>query len=338
MTSKKQCSPAKNWCFTLNNWKQQDVDHLKLWATADESGVTGLAFQSEIGDEKTPHLQGHVSFKNKVRAISKFAKALGHKRTHVEVRKGSIQQNQEYCLDAAKRSDDGIRFNYGFPEMLVQVKERHLRPDQLAIADLFREPESPLFGRKVYWFWEEKGAWGKSFLCKYMVDNMGAYVVSGKNSDVLSTIAKKVTVDGGGPPIVIFDVPRVNEGHVSYQAMEGIKNGLFYSGKYEGCMVRFNSPHLLVFANAPPDETKLSADRWVVRNLRGSGDSPPSWATAVSRTTFALCAPWVPGRQTQTDLEVDDPESGCDEGDQKHDSDCEEALGVLRRTQHMHIG
>ncbi len=277
MSKKKQCAPAKNWCFTLNRYTPEDVARLKLYAHAEASGVVGMAFQGEVGEEKTPHLQGHVAFKNKQRAIGKFKKVLGHARMHLEVRRGSIQANQEYCLDPAKRQLGGPRFNYGFPEILVKVTEAVLRKDQLDIADLFREPENALFGRKVYWYWEERGGWGKSFLCKYMVDQMGAYVVAGKGIDVLSTIAKKVDKDGGGPPIIIFDVPRVNEGHVSYQAMEGIKNGLFYSGKYEGLMVRFNSPHLLVFANAPPDKTKLSADRWIIKNLRGNQDRRPDY-------------------------------------------------------------
>ncbi len=280
MSKKKQSNPAKNWCFTLNRYTPEDVARLKMYASLEGSGVVGMAFQGEVGEEKTPHLQGHVSFKNKVRPITKFKKVLGHARTHLELRRGSVQQNQEYCLDPAKRQLGGPRFNYGFPEMLVKVTEAVLRKDQLDIADLFREPENALFGRKVYWYWEERGGWGKSFLCKYMVDQMGAYVVAGKGIDVLSTIAKKVDKDGGGPPIIIFDVPRVNEGHVSYQAMEGIKNGLFYSGKYEGLMVRFNSPHLLVFANAPPNKTKLSADRWIIKNLRGASDRRPDY-TAV---------------------------------------------------------
>ncbi len=284
--SKKQVSPAKNWCFTLNRYTPEDVARLKLYASLEGSGVVGMAFQGEVGEEKTPHLQGHVAFKNKCRPVGKFKKCLGHARMHLEVRRGSIQANQEYCLDPAKRQAGGPRFNYGFPEMLVKVKENNLRKDQLDIADQFREPEDALYGRKVFWFWENKGGWGKSFLCKYMVDMMGAYVVAGKGIDVLSTIAKKVAADGGGPPIIIFDVPRVNEGHVSYQAMEGIKNGLFYSGKYEGLMVRFNSPHLLVFANAPPDKTKLSADRWVIKNLRGNQDARPDYTAVGGERNF----------------------------------------------------
>ena len=54
--------------------------------------------------------------------------------------------------------------------------------------------------------------------------------------------------------------------------MEAIKNGCFFSGKYESGMVRFNSPHILVFANEPPERTKLSQDRWCVFALRDESE------------------------------------------------------------------
>jgi len=44
--------------------------------------------------------------------------------------------------------------------------------------------------------------------------------------------------------------------------LESIKNGLFFSGKYESTQVVMNSPHLIIFANEPPDKSKMSADRW----------------------------------------------------------------------------
>ncbi len=32
-------------------------------------------------------------------------------------------------------------------------------------------------------------------------------------------------------------------------------------------MVRYNSPHVIVFANRPPDLSDMSADRWRVYNM-----------------------------------------------------------------------
>ncbi len=264
--SPQRINAAKNWCFTLNNHRQQDIQRLK--ESIKLTNCVGLAFQEQVGEEKTPHLQGHIAFKTKIRPIKWFERILGHKRTHLEVRKGSIMENQLYCLDIEKRMPRGTSFNYGFKLPVVLVPRSIMREDQLAIADKFKEAENALHGRKIYWFWEEEGGWGKSFLIKYMVDEMGAYVVSGKNNDVLYAIAKMVKEEGGAPGIIIFDVPRVNAGNVSYQAMEAIKNGCFFNGKYEGGMVRFNSPHLMVFANQEPIAENLSEDRWEIKNLR----------------------------------------------------------------------
>ncbi len=57
------------------------------------------------------------------------------------------------------------------------------------------------------------------------------------------------------------------EDYVSYQALEEIKDGIFFSGKYEGGMKIFNSPHVICFANFSPAEHKLSGDRWVVEEV-----------------------------------------------------------------------
>jgi hypothetical protein len=99
-------------------------------------------------------------------------------------------------------------------------------------------------------------------------------VVEGANNDILCGVAKHIEEHGDAPRIIIFDIPRVNEGGVSYQAIEKLKNGYFFSGKYESGMCRFNSPHLIIFSNDPPVMEKLSEDRWVVNKLVKC-DCPP---------------------------------------------------------------
>jgi hypothetical protein len=72
---------------------------------------------------------------------------------------------------------------------------------------------------------------------------------------------------GCWPKIIIMNIPRCNEGHISYQALEQLKDGLAMSTKYEGGQMCMNSPHVVVFANTPPDMEKMSNDRFNIVNL-----------------------------------------------------------------------
>ena len=74
---------------------------------------------------------------------------------------------------------------------------------------------------------------------------------------------------GKTPELICVNIPRsYDTTYLSYEGLENIKDMLFYSGKYEGGMVVGNSPHLLVFANEAPDLSRLSADRWNIKNIR----------------------------------------------------------------------
>lgn len=256
-------NPAKRWVFTLNNHTEMDMDIM----CQHIGSVDSLIWQEEISATGTKHLQGAIVFTTKLRPLTKFAKLLGHKRTHWELMKGTLQDQYTYCHKDESRLPDGKRLKLNWPRPIEKIEIKDLRPEQKEIAVQYTEDEDGKYGRKIRWYWEMEGGWGKSILAKYMVDQMGAMVVSGACGDCLFTIATYIQANGDAPPIIIFDIPRCNEGHVSYQAIEQIKNGLFCSSKYESKMVRFNSPHVIVFSNQQPDMTRLSKDRWVVQEL-----------------------------------------------------------------------
>ncbi len=227
--------------------------------------ISKIQWQEELGENETPHLQGWMEFPKKIRPLVPFRKYLGHGRIHWEKMRGSIWDNVTYCSKAGGKK----AFSRGVPKPVVKMTYESLRPGQKAIADEYVEEEDPLFGREIHWYWEPEGGWGKSILTKYMIDCMGAIVVSGACKDALHGVADWIRTNEAGPRIIVFDIPRCNAGHVSYQAIEAIKNGAFFSGKYESGMVRFNSPHVIIFSNEPPEYEKLSNDRWVVKRLTG---------------------------------------------------------------------
>ena len=91
------------------------------------------------------------------------------------------------------------------------------------------------------------------------------FCCGGKYSDIMNLVFNQ---DMNECSCVIFDIPRANKGHISYSALESIKNGMVCNTKYETGVKVFNSPHVIVFANFPPDdESMLSDDRWLITEL-----------------------------------------------------------------------
>ena len=69
--------------------------------------------------------------------------------------------------------------------------------------------------------------------------------------------------------VIIFDLPRTyadNLDHI-YTCIENFKNGQYLSTKYNSEMRFFETPHIIVFSNFRPDESMLSRDRYVIRNI-----------------------------------------------------------------------
>lgn len=197
------------------------------------------------------HYQTFIALKNKMRA-SEIVKLLPN--TKWDACEGSEESNVKYC------SKDGEVFKYGFPKPLKLIEPS--KPWQLKIIDILQqEPDD----RKVYWFWSEAGGIGKSQFCKYCVVKENClFFEEGKKADIMHLIfeAPEERLER-----IVIDVPRDNGNNISYKAIESIKNGLIYSSKYEGGYKYFNSPHVIIFANMPPQEERLSADRWVIENI-----------------------------------------------------------------------
>lgn len=85
-------SRSQHWVFTINNYTQDDVDHL-IFHTEPQSQY--LVFGREVGESGTPHLQGFCSFKERKRFAS-VQVAIGP-RAYVATARGSPAQASEYC-------------------------------------------------------------------------------------------------------------------------------------------------------------------------------------------------------------------------------------------------
>ncbi len=257
---KAQIAPAKNWVFTDHN---ASPERQAEWKKLISSTVKRLAFQVEICPQtKKEHLQGVFELNKKMRPTSFMSGP------HYEKQKGTTKEAVAYATKEDTRKRGCTPFVYGYAKPVALWTAKDMCKCQMLVCDKFKKRCHPKTDRTVHWFWEMEGGWGKTQMALYLVDQHNAMLLQGASKDCLHGIGTVIEKTGEAPPIIIFDVPRVNQGSVSYQSIEALKNGCFFSGKYESGMFRFNRPHVLVFANELPDMNKLSQDRWRVQELQ----------------------------------------------------------------------
>lgn len=236
--------------FVLNNYTEEEVSQV-CQSIKDICKKGG--FGKEVGEGGTPHLQGAMWFKKKMRYTA-IHKCAGFERASFRP-----IRNDDALIKYIQK--EGNFWSFGFPKPIKIIRD--LRPWQ---ADLERKLLEEPDDRTINWVWEEKGGVGKSSFCKYMVvKHKALYCAGGKVSDIMNLVFNQ---DMDETSIVIFDIPRANMGNVSYAALESIKNGLVCNTKYETGVKVFNAPHIVCFANfEPSDMSKLSADRWNIIDI-----------------------------------------------------------------------
>lgn len=252
-SKKKTINPAKRWCFTLNNYTEDEIS--SIVPTINSKCAVAIVGK-EVGENGTPHLQGYIEFKKKSRPFTHFKL----KRIHWEKCKGTREENVEYCSKELN------------PLLLLGVEKPYTisfpnfyKWEKIILDTLDQEPSD----RKIHWIWEETGCAGKTSFCKYVFLNYkNVVVLSGKAADMKNCIIDYKNTNNCLPRVVLIDIPRsTNTDFLSYQGIEEIKNMFFYSGKYEGGMVCGRPPHMFIFANEPPNYSKCSEDRWIVMDI-----------------------------------------------------------------------
>ncbi len=246
-------SQLYQWFFTLNNFTKSDIIHLKL---RFNEMCKWWIFEEETGKDGTPHLQGNMSLKIKLRftSITKW-----DKRIHWEPTR-NVEASVKYCQKETK-----IYTNIEL-EDFDEYNEIKWKCWQQTIIDEVEKPCED--SRKINWIYDKKGNTGKSYLTKYLAKVENALVVDGKKGDIFYQLAKRLEIKAPNKLVklkigtVIIDIPRAGFNQISYNAIECIKNGFISSGKYEGGQYSFKIPHVYVFANFKPDKSKFSKDRW----------------------------------------------------------------------------
>lgn len=247
----KQISPAKHWCFTLNNYSDKDIRSI-----SSNSSIKKYIFQEETGKEGTPHLQGYIEFNEKVRPINMF----DNNKIHWEKCR-DIKKSIDYCSKEETRTGK-IYTNLALKRVDKRLESFVPNIWQKDLLDLLqREPDD----RTVIWVYDEKGGKGKSLFAKWLCHkhNDVTCVTMNKSADILTVVEDTCRV-------FMIDLPRSYDvTYTPFNAIEQIKNGFVTEGKLKKTarQLSFAPPHVVVFSNDVPELKKLSEDRWKIIKL-----------------------------------------------------------------------
>lgn len=294
----KNMSRGKNWCFTLNNYT--DDDYERLTHLVEDGGCTYIIFGKEVGESGTPHLQGFISFGKRV-YLTDVKKRIS-RTAHFELAR-MIPESIEYCkkdgdvfedgvlpVGQGKRSDiddfkvdvkagllnfKDIREKHsmvyakykGFvmeyvvdnsPDVCVPQYPLHEWQEEL-MAKLTLDPDD----RTITFIVDQTGNNGKTWFAHYYAAKHKDCQVlcPGKRADMAYILRTDIRV-------LILDAPRSKQGEfIQYDFLEDVKNGYVFSSKYESSVKKLANVHLVVLMNEPPDLTKLSSDRFDITYL-----------------------------------------------------------------------
>ena len=250
-------SQLTKWFFTWNNYP---IDFKKILENKFQINAKKYAFQPELSESGTKHIQGVVFLKKKMR-WSQFGLP---KDIHWEPVKGSDQQAIAYVLKQETRDGQPTWFNVIPPQNIEILHFNQMFQWQKEVILIINQKPND---RIIFWYYEEEGRSGKSALVKFLCFKYKAITLTGRGIDMKNAIVKYKQAHGNYPQIVLFDIPRSAEDFINYPGLEEVKNGCFLSTKYECEMVIMNSPHILCFANFEPDYGALSMDRWDIRQI-----------------------------------------------------------------------
>lgn len=294
----------RRWMVTVNNYSQADIEAVK-----NMGELAYLAIGYEVAPTTgTRHMQCYAEFKKHKRmaAIKQMVP-----RANLQKCDGTAQQCRDYCIKGGafeeigeisserqgKRSDieelrdmikDGERSGKVLRDKSVAACKYPALVQQLLI-DHQPKPEAPNIelkqwqtevtvmldedppDREIYFYVDPVGGAGKSTFARYLEAKFDdVYVIKpGRYQDMAYELPDDVK-------ILVVDCPRSRHEVMQYNILEDVKDGRVTNSKYQSYQKRLGKVHLLVFCNEFPDPTKLSADRYKIKNLSDEMEIVPS--------------------------------------------------------------
>jgi len=288
-------SPAKKWCFTLNNYTENDIKYM-----IEQSAAFGrIIFETEVGDEGTPHLQGFVKFHNKKRPLSIYKNECLHTAEESPTgkagwidwskAKGTEIDSWFYCTEDYRAKKPWARlFHNHYPEFEKWLKEilrshktlgqkrvaickytySELKPHQKNVVDLILDTEPD--DRTIHVNWSKEFKTGKTTTMRYLLINHPELVLqipSGKSSDIINCI---IQADMDRVKAVLINLVGADSEGYPIEALEQIKDACVACGKYKGGAKTFAYVHIFIFANKPPEKQIfeiIDENRWIITEI-----------------------------------------------------------------------
>lgn len=291
---------SKSYVFTLNNYTDDQVAAL---ADLVPGTATYVGFGYETAPTTgTPHLQGYLVFTT--RRTLGSARSRLPQGIHLQRSRGSPAQAIAYCEKEGDFHEYGDRpvgqgartdidrFKAWLQEQPVVPSERVIAQEFTSLYLRYRgnlirlaeficpqpvleigEPrawqqalidvvaDDPVDDRSITFYVDETGGIGKSWLMRKILTQFAA------DSQCLGTgrfqdLTCAVDVESR---IFLVDVPRGGMEYLSYNFLEKLKDRVVFSSKFKSqTKILRNKPHVIVFSNEHPDETKMTPDRYQI--------------------------------------------------------------------------
>lgn len=288
----------RRWCFTLNNPTLEERDVL-----ANLPAVY-IVYGEEIAPTTgTPHLQGFVIFSRTYRRTQLCGILQAHWEAAVGTsvqastyckKDGNFVERGELPTSPGRRTDLDQVFDWvavfqdlngripsdrelALAQPNAVVRYRHLMdvirlrgpPPIIRVgeprawqSELSAELEAPADDRSIIFYVDEVGGSGKTWFQQWY------YSLNPERTQILGVgrVVDLAFVIDAEKSVFLINVPRDGLQYFQYSIVEQLKDRMVFSTKYSSILKVFrHNTHVIVFTNEYPDETKLSADRIVVR-------------------------------------------------------------------------
>lgn len=293
-----------SWCFTWNNYDDDALQHLR--EVSESVSVDYLVFGRENAPTTgTPHLQGYLRFNRRsrfgvVQALlpqCHIVRANGSPQQNFEYcskdgdyteygtrpcsgqsqgRRSDFERYRDWLRTLDREPSDLDLINE-FPSLFgryrgalrvmarelcprPQLREGTLRPWQEGLYNRLQDAPDD---RTVEFFVDRDGGSGKSWFCGYVFSRIACVQLlgPGKRDDLAHAVDIRTRV-------FLINVPRGQIEYLNYGMLEMLKDRMVFSPKYESQMkILEHTPHVIVFTNEDPDETKMTNDRYNIQYL-----------------------------------------------------------------------